>query len=348
MKYHPDYPERIHPYLEDAIATGKTPYSNHPAIPEGEYLDNIASEQFREILEKIRRYYKEPIDDVTELMMALMSFYNEIVKIESEHTVELAKLAVKLVEDAYGIIPDEIKYKIKLGRQEIEIGATKDFTHEEEIKTFSPEIKNEVAKRVVINGLIQGAALRGQYLFHLAEDELEKISPDLVDLYGIIMSVAEYAYWVIPPSMVSAMGAGMERVNLSEDKPMIIAYAVIFPVLLQELVKGIVELVSLHGLPKDATIRQKVLDAADTLENETWGIRFGKEFWDKFLQAANVDDARTRMKVYEKIVSLPPDEFHSLIKGILSNDENAKNKVSQIIAQIRQYTSLKFSLVKLS
>ena len=327
MQFSPKYPERPHKGIVQAIKRGETSFANNPSLPEGNYLDNVASAQFQELLEKIRHYYKKPLHSANDLVMAMYQIHGEIQQIESTHVPELAQLAVKLVSEAYGVNEDELQFKIQLGDQDVDVGGTQEEAPQSDVQA-DPK---EVHKRNMVNALIQGAGLRGQYLFHMASGQLSQISPDLVPLYGLLMSLGEYAYWIIPPNVVAGMAGGTEQVKLDEEVPQIKASATVFPVLLQELVKGVVELVSMHGLPSDAGQQQAVLNQTDTLQNEMWAIRFGKEFWDKFMASCNVADPRIRMKVYEAIISLPADTFHALVKGILASDPAAITQVNRYV-----------------
>ena len=54
-----------------------------------------------------------------------------------------------------------------------------------------------------------------------------------------------------------------------------------FPVLVHELHKGVMEYLSLHGLPGDKELRQKVMDKTDFLEDEMWDLRLGTRFMGK-------------------------------------------------------------------
>ena len=35
-------------------------------------------------------------------------------------------------------------------------------------------------------------------MFHLVEEELNNISPDLINLYGVMMSINDLVYWIMP------------------------------------------------------------------------------------------------------------------------------------------------------
>jgi hypothetical protein len=78
----------------------------------------------------------------------------------------------------------------------------------------------ERAKRRFINALIQGASKRGHYMYHLVEERLREItgSDTLVQNYGIMMSINDLLYWMIPEPIADAMGArGMDNAGGSFD-----------------------------------------------------------------------------------------------------------------------------------
>ena len=57
---------------------------------------------------------------------------------------------------------------------------------QKEIKILNGLIKNlERQKRRFINSLIQGSSKKALYLFHMVEERLNQINPDLVNLYSL-------------------------------------------------------------------------------------------------------------------------------------------------------------------
>ena len=91
-------------------------------------------------------------------------------------------------------------------------------------------------------------AIGSMYLFNNLKDELNKINDKLFYKYGIVSSVGELGYFVFDPrrsmTMFQATAQGSEQVIPKEDKYVIKARATTFPYLVQELVKGIEELLS--------------------------------------------------------------------------------------------------------
>ena len=205
----------------------------------------------------------------------------------------------------------------------------------------------EKQKRRFINSLIQGSAKKAHYMYHLVNEKLNEINPDLIGLYSIVMSVNDLMYWVMPDmeGMISGGGAeqamaGKEELDLETNPPTIRAKGLMFPILVHELYKGVMEYVSAHGLPSDPDMAQDVIGSEDTLPAEIWDLRLGPVIWEKFLEVYPDDffdiDEQKRIKnyFYFKFVSLEAQEFLSLAKEILSGSQTGKDQVKKMIDDI--------------
>ena len=146
----------------------------------------------------------------------------------------------------------------------------------------------EKQKRRFLNQLIQGASKKGHYLFHMVEEELNHIDPNLINLYGIMMSINDLVYWIMPDQTAMMMAesgesmAGKEEIDPDTDPPTVIAKGITFPVLVHELIKGVMEVFATQGLPDDEKQARKVMDSEDTLVGEVWDLRLGPIIWEKF------------------------------------------------------------------
>jgi len=334
IKYDKKYPERINPIVESAITEKKTPY-HIPELKDVPFED-IASEQFRMLQEALRRYAGIKITHASQLLPAFQEAVNKVLELEAEYSDELIALAVKLVEDYYGINPNEVGFDVTLGATYIEIqpGNEPDELLSEDSE-LTEEIQAEIKKRHVANAFIQGAGMRAQNLFHLANDILALISPELVRLYALLTAFSHYLYWTIPSiGARGGLAAGKVQLNLSESKPIIVAQAVVFPILLQELVKGVMELVSAHGLSRNPKVRARALQETDTLANEVWGIRFGPDFWQKFVNATQDITPRQRMYVYEQLITLPLAQYLRIVNDLVSGKPEGQAAINLIINQL--------------
>lgn len=268
---------------------------------------------------------------------------------EMRHKRKLEQLAVQLVRQEYDIPEDAVDFEVHITghpemggepiRKEV-LKMRKGNKRPPQGKT-EQELKPNVTKRRLMNAMMHGAARKGQNLFYMAQDQLNRIDPTLVQDYSKLMAGNDFMYWALDDQTIaeeseSGVHAGQVRVDISGPKPKIIAHGMTFPFLLHELTKGVLELISLHGLDVDKEIRNYVLDKTDNLESEPWDIRLGPKIWEKFLETLDVDDLPIKSHIFNRLVTLPPAEFNSIIHGLLNNLDQAKNAVRDLADEVRR------------
>ena len=124
----------------------------------------------------------------------------------------------------------------------------------EEMMGAFEKFNDEVAKRRLLNAMIQGSAKKGHYMFELVYDKLEELERGIVRKYGILMSVNDSLYWLFPDEMILTTGdgggfAGKEEIDTETGPPTVRARGVFFPVLVHELIKGVTEILTTQGQP---------------------------------------------------------------------------------------------------
>ncbi len=204
------------------------------------------------------------------------------------------------------------------------------------------EYDAEAKKRRFVNMLIQGAAINKNYAYHQIADQLRAIDPNILTTYGKLMSIAELLYWMAPEQQFNAMmstgqgGGGMEEVLKDEDGTFRIrASALCFPVLIQELAKGLYEFLSYNeDDPED--VRSYASKKSDTLSGEQWDIMKGPGVWRHFNHVVTQANAADLMsKIYRHIVLLPTGEFNELMQEILRETPRGRQYIQQLAAEIR-------------
>lgn len=235
VEYDPQHPERMHPDVERKLSDKSHPLGGHPAFPPSvggqSFEEKIASQRFKDVVGKVKRYSgAERIDN--NVLIGALNALKTITQIERSHKEELEKLAVKLVKKEFGL-KDEVDLIPKL-TDDIDLSGTQIEQPEIEppTKTKEPEseeydaedvsdlenAESEVQKRRFINALIQGASKKGHYMFHLVEDELNRIDPRLINLYGLIMSIGDYQYWMVDDDTIRQMIEGAKFGKVTTGK----------------------------------------------------------------------------------------------------------------------------------
>jgi hypothetical protein len=338
--------ERMHPQLEQELAERKHSLGKHPAIPEGDennFEQKIMGKRFSEVVNRYKRAFDTENIDNSQLMMQMMPMVHETMALEAKHKKDLEKLAEKMIREEYDMPEDIVEIKTKLSPNIMLEGTKKqpkpksnDYqfeSHEDMVNA-----KGEVYKRRFLNAMIQGAAKKTNHMFHMVDDELTNMDPRLLNRYSKVMSAADYMYYVIP-KMDNGTNGGVVKVTFptaENPKAVIEAEAMIFPVLIHELVKGVMELLSAHGLPKDKKLGDYVVDKADFLAAEPWDMRIGPALWDRFTDCVDSDDFHLKHQLYMELASMPVKEFNENMREILAGTNKGKKVVKEIMDSVKQ------------
>lgn len=366
-----DMPPSMDPGKRRKIERGEHPYASNPAFPSGRdergnsYAELAASEEYARIVGKIassaglsRQQLRQMLQSPHALTSAMMSALQRAMQFESGHEEELEQAAIELVLDlpefalakeAYmegdlrivanlrkqPISTDDMQAEPEVGDEEIERA-------EMEVAQVADEMTAERNKRRAINLMIQGAAINKNHAFHLIADKLNAISPQMLSTYGLLMAAGEYMYWAIPEEMHSMMGggagggaAGKAHFDIEDGVPVVRAEAVVFPVLVQELVKGLMEFLSYDEDEPD-DVRRRVMGGVDTLGNEGWDIMMGPAAWRKVLNAIGTENQRYMPFVYTALRKLSPGQFSSTLNSILKGSREGMNFVRSAIEDAKR------------
>ena len=138
-------------------------------------------------------------------------------------------------------------------------------------------------------------------------------------------------------------GAEPDQDNVEYDGPKVKAIGANFPILIQELVKGVMEILSHHGLADlDPDTTSKVLQAADVLTDEPWLIQVGPHIWRSFLQI--VPKGSDLAMIVAKLATKDPKFIHDLLSQTIEaihsgGDATAQRQALQdMIDDIEDYT----------
>ena len=269
--------------------------------------------------------------DLMQTLMRSQALLGEIIQAEDGYRDELEMVAAQMVTDAYPII-DYANIKIDgkivgLGDLDIPQGGGGEVS----IDNTPPEA--EKAKRRIINGITQGASIRGAFGFMLFREYLDQLSPELVEKYNEILKLAfgiyddENAIAMMLAALAQGqkMQGGESEMEYDEENEQFVikARAICFPMLVHEIVKGLYEIVGTEGFGADKEKNQAIVGAVDKLSNEPNDLRFGKFFYDaisKLYNESDIEDARVRELFFAEVYKLGEDEFFPFVENAV-NDE---------------------------
>jgi hypothetical protein len=367
------------PQLKSKIERGETPMSQSPFIPkkgEGDrqsFEEIAASKRFRDVVQKLERYLGVNVpNNMMGLQMMLLQLVQQIMRFESTRKEELENLAKELVSNE--LVDPKYAEFIKFDPKLVGMGQAGSENFQSEPEEFSSEdielafedsgedleefvdafeqFDYLVAKRRFMNAIIQGAAKKGHYMFELIRDSLEEMEPGITDKYGALMAMNDYLYWLLPPDMMEQIASsgqsmgGSEEIEMETDEEgnetgnfVVKAKAVMFPILVHELIKGYYDILGAGSIPEDPIQGQMVKAKADVLTGEIFDIIIGTYLWEKLLQSYPEKVLMENMKIVQSLIfrefsMLPKNKFTSLAQRINKSDESAYSDMEKIADDI--------------
>lgn len=347
--------------LNEDTPLSKVPFPKQIEEPCVNYQEVLASDSYKEIVENFKKYSDLDMSlngiNVMGLAGILMYDHTAITSIEREHREELERLAIELVTKEMGIPDGSFIFDVKISEQnEIESG---DFSHGEPPLIPEVDIDDEFVmpdnedlektKRRLINSIIQGSSKRGHFMFHIVEEKLIEITgnENITKFYGRLMAINDTLYWQLPDQTIKSMGggegggeasmAGKESVDRNTTPPTIYVRGINFPVLVHELIKGIMEVFAIQGLPENY---DSFKDEEDTMESEMWDLRLGPAIWRKLKSQFPIDilldDDKVELQNYllVEIFKLSAYDFLYFMREIFKGSEESKTLMNQLMEKV--------------
>jgi hypothetical protein len=317
-----DYEDEAHPSTVEWFRS--KPLQEHPLLTK--HGSNLAKGAFNFTKQRLQNLNAGDAKDAA----YYLNIFREIMRIESAHKQELNEMAKDIVSELYGIDKNQLEIEDKVKPNETESQTE----WSERGAKIDDRVKKHIHMRATMNMLSHGAAVHQMMtLHHMVKDALDKIDPNLVRLYDQFSagSMHNYWFWNIRQmaEMLKGSAVGSTKVEYKEENgeevPVVKAAAMCFPVLVQELSKGVMQMLSHHHIGKlDRATLQRVLSEADKLELEPFFIMVGPELWRKTLQISQSLNL-PMAEMISAIASHEPDEVHDLFDKIQSNPNTAQN-----------------------
>jgi hypothetical protein len=266
--------------------------------------------------------------DLQQVVRRSAELVPEIIEAENGYRDHLELLAADIVTKAYPIIDYA---DIKIDAKIVSMGDLKIPEESDEVPASEAPPEAQQAKRRIINGISQGASIRGSFAFLLFRDYLDAFDEELVAKYNEILKLSFGIYddenaiamlLAMIAQKQNTPGGESEMVYDEDSKQFIIkARAICFPMLVHEIVKGLYEIVGTEGFGADKEKNQAIVNAVDKLSNEPNDLRFGKFIYDAISDLyhnSNIDDNRVRELLFAEIYKLPEEEFITFIENAVN------------------------------
>ena len=277
---------RLPDFLIKAINANSTSLGDHPAFPpddEDKFVGFILKAQYQKVMEGFDGQDISP----KELFSKLSALITECKKIESEHKEALEKLCNDVCCTIFEIPDDTIEIESVLvdecdmSKYRMTPESTPEFVFNDidEMNYLS----GEIYKRRMVDALVTGASVYYGSNIEYYVKEIYKINPELIRLYTEIIKYNMALLYNQPDTVKSIERSNSGRVDVfigdSDDRIKIKAQGVIFPILLEYTVHGILETAVQNGLPGDQDKIDYILHKADYRLAENWDMRLGIPLW---------------------------------------------------------------------
>lgn len=348
LKIAQNYQREAHPSVKGFWSNipQEHPFAEHPILRK--HGPKLSEEGFEFSRGKLSEGGRQAPVKAMQMVEEVQEILPRIIALESSHEEELVEMAKDITAEVWGI--DKSKLEGGIEPEVGEMGMGSEGEEEHQLLDLTPELKEEINKRITANVLTQGASVHAMAsVHHLVAEKIRQISPELLELYTRMSGLATHQYYALDiPAIVkmleniSETAAGWSKVVDSdeggveeqadgarmnapgqESNPKVVAKGICFPVLCQEMFKGVMELLSAHGIHHlSADELYTVTHYADRLEDEPWYITVAPALWRRILEVLPAD-----LKLADFVSKLhgkTPQEVHEIVNAIIENPQQAK------------------------
>jgi hypothetical protein len=301
-----------------------------------------------------------------QIMGNLMQLAQQVMQLEKGNEDLLEQLAYDVVYEAYPYLKsnqDVIEIDAKIVPQPQVKEALQPNSPNEEVdieelsdteeKQMMMDIADDLKKRRLINAVTQGGSTFSKSAHYVQQEYIDIIGGEgTSDKYRDLMQAAlDMIDFVIGQGQGgrmsgesledSATGAESVYYDFEKERWIIKARAIVFPVLILEIIKGMYEIIGLFGF-SDLERGEKVVKYTDKIENEPEDIAYGqmitKNLFDTINKLETNVTPEERDDFLQDIYKLENKEFIQLMTNVINNNVNSQqmNQLKGMFKQMRQ------------
>ena len=327
-------------FVFKALKSKDTSLGRCPSFPDDggfEFEYGLLKDRFNRVSDAVERFGYD-ISDADFLSNELSLLMEKCVECERPVRSALENECVRCVDRLFKVpsglvdMSVELVDSIKCGKAPRVTPEGSDGDYEFEDVGDKENARKSVAKRRFINALLQGASCTYAWDGSLYDDVVGSINPKLPEMYKRIGAINDYLLFTKKVKITDEhlmQGAYVETVLGSEErKTRIRVQGLIFPLLLQDTIRGLFELFSSHGLPSDSDKAEYVVGRADFLAAEPWDVRLGVGLWERIF--GGVEEASIVPYMFSELVAMPYEEFNLATREILSGTKKGNRILSDM------------------
>lgn len=311
----------------------------------GYFLDGTLTKMALKRAEEIRHNFSDDIDsyEKSKVLSKLGHLVEKCKRIEEPIRDSLSKICNNVVVELFRIPENALKIDCKIVEsispdENFHIKPDTDENFEYEDIESIQAVDSETKKRKIINAISYGAAERiSEQSRKLWVNDVFNLNEELPHLYSQIMKINEYLVFNMAVNIEDGdhKQGGAVKTKLSHEDGIseLKSVGVVFPILLQETIRGVIELIASFGLPDDVGEAKRIVNVSDALENDPWNMRFGPILWDSICAAIENLETEDFPYFFKELVSLPPAEFEKVLKNIFAGTKYGKARVKELYSK---------------
>lgn len=316
-------------HIVEAIDSGM-----HPLDYESVYRKcstELAETEYKECLSlferRLPKEYKMPTGEAIAALSVTLQFSTRLMsRIEDANREALENAAVDIVKEIFDV-PDHIIIKPTIESSVSVDIDSQEFDSKEFLSLSEKEksdLRNEIKKRIVLNGLVHGSAMHIWKTAHyIIKSKIDEIDPMLMGLYNEFIAATGFLIWQVPPDLcVSGTALGVNQLQFNDDSCTVLCNAINFPVLIHEVTKGVIDYLISRGIPSNLTEGQLkyYYDKADDYNLEGWHYLLSPGLWGKLVDILNVD-TQSLPSIIARLSELNYDDLSDLMIRIVKNND---------------------------
>lgn len=303
-----------------------------------------------DLLQRIKRIESQNKDKLEKLAVKLVLGLDEMKPIREAIKDGVVKIDAKLenaeLEEAITDLEAQTREEELKDEEGNPVVESEELTDQEKVNiSLAMEImgEEEIKQRKSFADVLKfGESFNHLYSYNLVRDQLNEINPELANMYGIASSIVQVLYYATPTDFAgqaaqnpeAALGSAQAqpeegRGKEQEGKYVIRARAITFSFLIHEIVKGVMQYVSMMDELRN-------VEKTASLEDESRTMRFAQAQLKRILNLIPEPFVKHKYYIYQQLMRLPMED----LKEIQENGTRAKDIVKEIIDEMVQEFNL--------
>lgn len=331
--------------LAKKLDNHETFFGDNPAFPptEGISFEHMLAMRGYDAVKNVAGELADlPLDEKKTL---LQNITTQCQQLEERNRKALEKLCFNIINKMFAIPNGAITFKCHLQKDvsshERNLRAQPEDSPDMEYDSIQEihSLKDEVAKRQIVNALTMGCALQFSKLPRQFIGDVYELDPELPKLYSQYSILNSLILYEDKPHEITEQNkyqAGMVEVRIAGPgkRTLIESFGTVFPVMLCESIRGFMELFSSHGLPEKRASAEYVMKKADCVDAEMWAMILGPEMWNIFTSPLGDMDMKYMPLMFTNLCELEGREFCAVMAEVFGKTKRGKEIMEKFVADV--------------